>query len=544
MSHVRGKKAKRKVKNVAKDAKYVRLFNHFRKNIAHFTDQAGSYKNLSVVNGDKDLFGWMIHTPFIIQQNTFCAFIRTLRLDLYQKQYLNHSTGKFKFRDLSTYPCTASDAKSVYPMGSGLESNFTTFHQSMNRHNTECRDKWRLENVGAVAYPSEWDLNWKKININSTDYYCLQQEEEKIIDRCELVRGNKNKKAKSMTVETLLALLAFVALLYPMGAEAHNWNGTDLLSATLAHTITLQPGRSATEFCKRSWENDVDFYVDSGGKYCIFREAMNTKTLNTSDANQNRISEKIYQRADRKGLYSLLSEYSKVRPRQSDIDESQKRKKKHSKEEADAEDATLATGYFLQIRGMYLTRSDGSQLMFQNINMGETNVKRLWDDLLVRAKIPDYSLYSARATAATAMMEISKWNLNQISNATGHTTSCVSVYVQKELAQKRRHERDCAINNHQNNMHNHLAQMTQNTNTNRNHNRMNRSNVALPLPSLNMQAFPMIPLPSLSMTQPIPPPQIPHQATQIPHQATQNMMNYRGNHSGYTQSCLRRHRYY
>eukprot|EP01083_Nonionella_stella_P177003 620894_1 len=484
MSHVRGKKAKRKVKNVAKDAKYVRLFNHFRKNIAHFTDQAGSYKNLSVVNGDKDLFGWMIHTPFIIQQNTFCAFIRTLRLDLYQKQYLNHSTGKFKFRDLSTYPCTASDAKSVYPMGSGLESNFTTFHQSMNRHNTECRDKWRLENVGAVAYPSEWDLNWKKININSTDYYCLQQEEEKIIDRCELVRGNKNKKAKSMTVETLLALLAFVALLYPMGAEAHNWNGTDLLSATLAHTITLQPGRSATEFCKRSWENDVDFYVDSGGKYCIFREAMNTKTLNTSDANQNRISEKIYQRADRKGLYSLLSEYSKVRPRQSDIDESQKRKKKHSKEEADAEDAT------------------------------------------------------------SAMMEISKWNLNQISNATGHTTSCVSVYVQKELAQKRRHERDCAINNHQNNMHNHLAQMTQNTNTNRNHNRMNRSNVALPLPSLNMQAFPMIPLPSLSMTQPIPPPQIPHQATQIPHQATQNMMNYRGNHSGYTQSCLRRHRYY
>eukprot|EP01083_Nonionella_stella_P117362 349668_1 len=138
---------------------------------------------------------------------------------------------------------------------------------------------------------------------------------------------NKNKKAKSMTVETLLALLAFVALLYPMGAEAHNWNGTDLLSATLAHTITLQPGRSATEFCKRSWENDVNFGVDLGGKYCIFREAMNTKTLNTSDANQNRISEKIYQRADRKGLYSLLSEYSKVRPRQSDIDESQKRKK-------------------------------------------------------------------------------------------------------------------------------------------------------------------------------------------------------------------------
>eukprot|EP01083_Nonionella_stella_P117361 349663_1 len=90
---------------------------------------------------------------------------------------------------------------------------------------------------------------------------------------------------------------------------------------------TLEERRQRGRCCKRSWENDVNFGVDLGGKYCIFREAMNTKTLNTSDANQNRISEKIYQRADRKGLYSLLSEYSKVRPRQSDIDESQKRKK-------------------------------------------------------------------------------------------------------------------------------------------------------------------------------------------------------------------------
>eukprot|EP01083_Nonionella_stella_P140942 433299_1 len=438
----KSKRAKMKVINATKDNKYVEMFDAFRKNPRPYINADGPYKNLKATKTNLSLFHWLEDTSHETQVNFMCAFVRGLRKGLNRKAYCGF-THKFKFKDLRMTNEHALGAAQIFPKASGLESNYTTWHQAMNRYHSTQKDIIRIANVGSLIKAKQY--TWPGLQINHTMWFGLMREEAEILDICLRVRGAPEPKAESMPVKMMMCLFSFVVKLIGSMQDG-SISGTSLLWILLVFTILFQPGRSAEEFIKRNWTNDVHFGHDLEGNYVYFREAMATKGLGTDvTKNRNRVKEKVYEREDQRGFYSVLKYYQSVRPNAAEVSESVAKRKEH------VDVNKVYDGYFLQPRGLVQVREDGSKCLFNNMNMGSTNVNALWKGLLRAAEIDWYSLYSCRATCATMMAQVSGMDLFEIASKTGHSSQSITKYVRVELANEKK-ENECMMDDHQQNI--------------------------------------------------------------------------------------------
>ena len=165
------------------------------------------------------------------------------------------------------------------------------------------------------------------------------------------------------------------------------------------------------------WEkrdiDDIEFGRDSDGNFIVIMEAKWTKTLKDADAvNNERNTVKIYQRADRLGLYEIVREVKGLRPQPV-----------HTK-------AALDRSLFLYPRRK-INFLDGFQVGYYNKPMGRSALKKLWSEICRDFGIDEYNINSLRTSMASLAVDM---NLAFVANTTNHkSVALIDIFKLRKL---------------------------------------------------------------------------------------------------------------